>query len=94
MAQRAPDTEIDMNEVIKKLDGLVKSQFGSDMTVSIARCPAFGHSDVCYIVKGKNHNKAAKSLVSAHKSGLVESKVGGFVEDGTLYEYSTVTIAA
>lgn len=81
-----------MDSILTEAIKSARKIFGSDITIMIARSPAYGHEDCCIIVNGTQHRRAARSMASVIDSALhqvVESRRFS----GESYSYSTVTFS-
>jgi hypothetical protein len=78
---------------IKKVNESAKKLFGSDISISVARCPAWGDQDTCILVSGKRHIEAASDFARLRGAMLSTAKSDGFMGMPS-YTYSKVTIPA
>ena len=64
---------------ISELNNSAQKVFGPDISISLARAPAFGHDDFCYIVSGKRQLDVATDLLRFVKAGQIQQKTTDFM---------------
>ena len=62
---------MNIDNMLKELNETTKATFGADMSILIARAPAYGNDDFCFIVNGANRLPAAHALARILKEGKV-----------------------
>jgi hypothetical protein len=72
--------------VINELNQLTRETFGNSTRSSVARCPAFGHDDFCFIFRGEKADTAAGLLAGKFDGKVNRSEVEFLGE--TLVSYS------
>ncbi|HQY37954.1 MAG TPA: hypothetical protein PLE21_00520 [Giesbergeria sp.] len=78
-----------MRQTINDLNNLVKSRHGNDIVLSLARSPAFGHEDICYVVQGAKRAAVARDLLMFLRDGKItesSSEFMGRVTHSTIIE--------
>jgi hypothetical protein len=76
---------------VSELNQILKESFGPGHRGSIARSPAFGHEDHCWIISGPKSEQAAKMLAAKMK-GTCEKNEGDFM--GQTFVSHTITFTA
>lgn len=66
-----------MENPVATLNKILKDTFGTEINGSIARSPAWGHADNCWIIRGRNARKAAYLLAAKFNATVTMSR-GGF----------------
>lgn len=76
----------------RELEKTMRARFGADISLTLARCPAFGDKDVCFIVNGANHKPAAAAFTQTNTGAKVATETGVRFKGETEYTYSVVTM--
>jgi hypothetical protein len=84
-----------MNTIMESVGDLEESarkNFGGDIRIMLARCPAWGHEDICILISGSKHRAAAAPFrrLGAQISEREGAGFGGLPP----YTYSAVEIAS
>ena len=79
---------------LRDLEKTMRARFGADISLTLARCPAFGDKDVCFIVNGANHKPAAAAFTHTKTGATVAVETGIRWRESAEYTYSVVTIPA
>lgn len=74
----------DLSTTISKFNESARKVFGSDIYVLVARAPAFGNKDVCFIVQGKRQTEVARYLLRFVRSGKISESAREFMGQRTV----------
>lgn len=58
---------------IQEANKTAKVAFGSDISITVARCPHFGNDDTLILVRGLRHREAAAGFARTVKGSKVET---------------------
>lgn len=64
---------------VSNLNASARKVYGKDSEVMVARCPAFGSKDVCFVVRGANRGKIAIDLMRFMVGGKVTERSDEFM---------------
>jgi hypothetical protein len=80
-----------MQETLKSATESARKLFGNDIHIMVARSPAYGDSDCCIIVNGKNHAAAACGFMQVAKGATIKTERATSFRGSNPYTYSVVT---
>ena len=80
----------------QQLAETLKPRFGEDLSLALARAPAWGHADACLLVYGQRHEDAAIALiVGLASTGATKFKTDVLTSGGfrgmPAHTYSTIS---
>lgn len=81
-----------IQQTIQAANDQARKVFGDDICIMVARCPAWGHDDVCAIVQGKRQVEAAAGFAKVVRSAKLHTSVSSFM--GEEHRSTSVTWAA
>lgn len=73
-----------LQETIAGFNKSARKVFGSDVNVLVARAPAFGNDDVCFVVQGRRQAEVARDLLRFVRSGKISESATEFMGQRTV----------
>lgn len=87
------DRTMDLRSTIQAANESAQKLYGRDISIVVARAPAFGNDDTLIIVSGKRHAEAARGFALSKGAQISTDTGRDFLGDGE-YTYSKVLIPA
>lgn len=82
---------IPLHETINNLNESARKVYGPDINVSVARAPAFGNDDICFIVHGLRQSEVALDLLRFVHRGEISQTSSEFMGHESI---STIVVGA
>lgn len=73
-----------IQETITEFNKSARKVFGSDVTVLVARSPAFGDDDICFVVEGRRQNDVARDLLRFVRRGKISESTIEFMGERSI----------
>jgi hypothetical protein len=68
-----------LQQTISGFNESARKVFGSDVNVLVARAPAFGNEDVCFVVQGLRQAEVARDLLRFVRGGKISQSTTKFM---------------
>ncbi len=83
-------TAAERADAVYSAEKQAKSMFGNDISITMARCPAYGNEDVCILISGTKHAEAARPFLASMRGAKLSESSSVSFKTGMSYTYSVI----
>ena len=73
-----------IQQTIAVFNDAARKLFGADVNILVARAPAFGNDDVCFVVQGRRQTEVAHHLLRFMRGGKISENASEFMGTRTV----------